>query len=437
MPPAAETSSAPIADIALSPRFGRGWRFALAVSGLGVALLAYAVLAPAMVGIGLWGANIPFVWGFDLINYSWWIGIANGANLVAALLVLRHNDLRTAVNRFAEAIALFAIVCAGIFPIFHLGRPWLFYWVFPYPATYQVWPQFRSTLTWDFWAISAYTIITVVFLYIGLIPDLAALRNRARSLRWKRIFGVFALGWRGSVRHWAYHQAAYRLTAALMLPLILVMQTTVSLEHAVMLVPGWHESSQPVYYIVSGLVSGLATVLLVAVMLRRFLGLERLIRDQDVQLIAKLLAASALLVAYAYAIWLFTALLADDHSRAATVTRIAGAYAAFFWGSVALSIAVPQLLWLPRMRGSATILVLAALAVAFGIWLDRFSLFVGGLERGYLRSNTPLYWPTVSEFLLLVGTFALFAALVLLFARYLPVMSMFEARHVERRRQVE
>ena len=432
-----EASSAPIADIALSPRFGRGWRLALAASGLGVLLLAYAVLAPAMVGIGLWGANIPFVWGFDLINYSWWIGIANGANLVAAILVLRHNDLRTAVNRFAEAVAFFAIVCAGIFPIFHLGRPWLFYWVFPYPATYQVWPQFRSTLTWDFWAISAYTVITVVFLYIGLIPDLAALRNRARSLRWKRIFGVFALGWRGSVRHWAYHQAAYRLIAALMLPLILVMQTTVSLEHAVMLAPGWHESSQPVYYIVSGLVSGLATVLLVAVMLRRLLGLERLIRDEDVQLIAKLLAASALLVAYAYAIWLFTALLADEHSRTATVTRIAGVYAPFFWGSVALSIAVPQLLWFGQMRRSATVLVLVALAVGFGIWLDRFSLFVGGLQSGYLRSNTPLYWPTVSEFLLLVGTFALFAALVLLFARYLPVMSMFEARHVERRREVK
>jgi formate-dependent nitrite reductase membrane component NrfD len=421
----------PIADIPLSPDFGWGWTVALIASGAFVALLAYALTMLLLLGTGIWGSNIPFVWGFDLINYAWWIGVANGANLVAGILVLQRHDLRTAINRFAEAVGFFGVICAGIFPIFHLGRPWLFYWMFPYPATYEVWPQFRSSLTWDFWAISAYAVFTVLLWYTGLIPDLATLRDRAPRPRAKMAFGILALGWRGSACYWAYHRSAYRILAAMLLPLILVMQSVVSLEHAVMLPPGWHESSQPLYYIVSGLAQGLAAVLLIAVLLQRFLKLERYIGQDDIGLIAKLLAASALLVAYIYGGWIFLALLADEPTRAAALTRMTGVYAGFFWGALALMSLAPQLLWLPLIRRSAWMVAIVAVAVNLGVWLDRFSIMVAGLQKSYLPWGYALYWPSFPEWFLLFGTIGLFSGLLLLFVRFLPVISMFEARHDE------
>ncbi|WP_230533087.1 NrfD/PsrC family molybdoenzyme membrane anchor subunit [Microvirga roseola] len=426
-----QASAAPIADVPLSPSFGWGWTIALLLSGILVVLLAYALIMLLLVGTGLWGTNIPFVWGFDLINYAWWIGIANGATLVASILVLRKHDLRTAVNRFAEAVSLFGVICAGIFPIFHLGKPWLFYWVFPLPYTFEVWPQFRSSLTWDFWAISTHAIMTAMLWYTGLIPDLATLRDRAATHRCRKVFGFFALGWRGSARHWAYHQTAYRIIAILMLPLILVMQSVVSLEHAVMLPPGWHQSSQPLYYIASGLAQGIAAVLLIAVLLRRLLGLERYIDDGDVQLMAKLVASSGLIIAYVYTSWILLSLLSSDAVRAATVARLNGTYAAFFWSSLVLMALVPQLLWIPRIRNSFWGTVLVALAAIVGVWLDRFSIMIGGLEKRYLPWGYDLYWPTTPEWFLLAGTAGLFTGQLLLFARYLPVVSMYETRHDE------
>jgi Ni/Fe-hydrogenase subunit HybB-like protein len=431
MPRESQAPAEPIADIPLSPGFGWGWSIALIISGALVALLASALTLLVVNGTGIWGSNIPFVWGFDLINYAWWIGVANGANLVAGILVLRHHNLRTAINRFAEAVGFFGVICAGIFPIFHLGRPWLFYWMFPYPATYQVWPQFRSSLTWDFWAISSYAVFTVLLWYTGLIPDLATLRDRAPRRLTKKTFGILALGWRGSARHWAYHQSAYRILAAMLLPLVLVMQSVVSLEHAVMLPPGWHESSQPLYYIVSGLAQGLATVLLIAVLLQRFLKLERYITRDNIGLMARLLAGSGLLVAYIYVGWIFLALLADAHTRAAAVTRTTGVYAGFFWGALGLMALAPQLLWLPAARRSALAVALVALAVNIGVWLDRFSIMVAGLQETHLGWGYDLYWPTFPEWFLLIGTIGLFSALLLLFVRYLPVISMFEMRHDE------
>ncbi len=301
----------------------------------------------------------------------------------------------------------------------------------PVSATYEVWPQFRSSLTWDFWAISAHAVMTAIFWYVGLIPDLATLRDRASSLRVKQTFGLLALGWNGSSRHWAYHQAGHRILAIIILPLILVMQSVVSLEHAVMLPPAWHQSSQPLYYIVSGLTQGLATVLLVAVLLRHFLRLERLIDDIDVDLMAKLLAAAALLVAYVYVGWIFLSLLDDEIARAAALTRMFAAYGGLFWGALALMILPPQLLWFRRMRASLSAVALIALAVNLGVWLDRFSIMVGGLEKNYVPWGYALYWPTVPEWFLLFGTVGLFSALLLLFVRTLPVVSMFETRHDE------
>ncbi|HEX2137145.1 MAG TPA: NrfD/PsrC family molybdoenzyme membrane anchor subunit [Microvirga sp.] len=427
----ADTFTTPVAEIPLSPRFGWRWRLALLGSGALVGLLGLTLGVSLLWGVGLWGINIPFVWGFDLINYAWWIGIANGASLFAAILVLRRNNLRTAVNRFAEAVALFGVICAGLFPIVHLGRPWLFYWVFPYPATYEVWPQFRSTLTWDFWAISTHAIITTLLGYVGLVPDLATLRDRARHPRAQRIYGVMALGWRNSIRHWAYHQAAYRLVAVLLLPLILVMQSTVAFEFASTLIPDWHETRLPLHFVATGLAQGLSMVLLLAMLLRWGLRLERHIDDRDVDLLGKLVLASALASGYLYLDEIAAAVLADETQRSATLHRLTGEYAGFYWAAVVYCVAVPQLLWLEAARRSVLAGVFVGVGISIGVWFDRFSIIVGGFQRDYLPSTWRFYAPTLVETGLLVGTVGLFAALLLLFARLIPVVSMFESRHDE------
>jgi molybdopterin-containing oxidoreductase family membrane subunit len=420
-----------IAEIPLSGHFGWKWWIALLISGGLVLLLCYTLAAVVFIGVGVWGVNIPFVWGFDLINYAWWIGIANGASLFAATLVLRRHDLRTAVNRFAEGVAFFAVICAGIFPIFHLGRPWLFYWVFPYPAIFEVWPQFRSTLTWDFWAISTHAIITSLLWYVGLIPDLATLRDRARSKAAQRIYGVFALGWRGSVWHWAYHQRAYRLVAILVLPLILIMQSTVAFEFAVTLVPDWHETRQPLHFVATGLAQGLSIVLLVAVLLRWSLRLERYIDDHDVDLLGKLVLASALVTGYLYLDEIAAALLTGGMAWEAIHNRMTGDYSGLYWTAIVYSVLIPQLFWLRLARQSTVAGVFVGVSIGVGVWFDRFSIIIGGLQTDYLPSAWRTYSPTLPETGLFLGTIGLFAALLLLFVRFLPVVSMFETRHDE------
>jgi molybdopterin-containing oxidoreductase family membrane subunit len=427
----AQASTSPVAEVPLSPRFGAAWWIALVASGGLVMLLGYTLVSVVIVGVGVWGVNIPFVWGFDLINYAWWIGIANGASLFAAILVLRRHDLRTAVNRFAEGAAFFAVICAGIFPIFHLGRPWLFYWVFPYPATFQVWPQFRSTLTWDFWAISTHAIVTSLLWYVGLIPDLATLRDRARTPAARTIYGILALGWRGSVRHWSYHQRAYRTVAILILPLILIMQSTVAFEFAVTLVPDWHETRQPLHFVATGLAQGLSIVLLIAVMLRWALRLERYIDDRDVDLLGKLVLASALVSGYLYLDEIAVAFLTDALTRESTLNRVTGDYAGLYWGAILYSVLAPQLLWSKLARQSVLAGVFVGLSIGIGVWLDRFSIIIGGLQTDHLPAIWRTYSPTLPETGLFLGTIGLFAALLLLFVRFLPVVSMFEMRHDE------
>lgn len=424
----------PIASVPLE-RFGLSYWIAIGAAAGGVVLLAWAVAVLLWRGTGVWGTNVPHVWGFDLINYVWWIGIANAASLLAAVLVLRRHGLRTAVNRFAEAAALAAVVAAGLYPILHLGRPWLFHWVFPYPATYQVWPQFRSTLIWDFWGISAHVLVTGLFWYIGLIPDLATMRDRAQArgkLLAARLYGIVALGWRGSMRHWARHQAAYRLVAALLLPLLLAAQTVVALEFATTLVPDWHQARLPLHVVVTGLPSGLGLVLALGALLRQGLGLRQFIDDGDMRLLSRLAAAASLACVYVYAEELLVGLVLEDAAtRAAMETRILGPHAAIYWGAVALTAILPQLLWFRGVGLRAMTAVPLGLLAAAGVWLDRFSLVVAGIERTNLPVARPLYAPSIAEWSLLLGTVALFALLLLVFARLVPVVSMFETRHEE------
>jgi molybdopterin-containing oxidoreductase family membrane subunit len=430
----AEFDTRPVSDTPLRADFG--WRFdvSVAAAGLATLLLAYAVVALLLRGTALWGTNVPFVWGFDLINYVWWIGIANAASLFAVILVLRRHGLRTAVNRFAEAAALAAVAAAALYPILHLGRPWLFYWTVPYPATYQVWPNFRSTLVWDFWGIMSHVVVTSLFWYTGLIPDLATMRDRAvakRRMVRARVYAVFALGWRGSVVHWARHQAAYRLVAALVLPMLVSAQTIVALEFATTLVPDWHQARLPLHVVATGIPSGLGVVLALAALLRGGLRLERYIDDGDMDLLAKLMAAGALACGYVYAEALLVGALEDPATREAMLARAFGAYAGLYWGGFVLIVVVPQLLWLRRVRLRARWAVPIGIGAAAGVWLDRFSIVAGGLLRDHMPRIGPLYAPTVPEWTLLVGTIGLFVLLMLAFVRFVPAVSMFETRHEE------
>jgi molybdopterin-containing oxidoreductase family membrane subunit len=432
--PSAEADTAPIARLPLRRSFGRGHALALAAAAASTLLLVLTVAALLWYGLGVWGTNVPFVWGFDLINYVWWIGIANAASLFAAVLVIRRHGLRTAVNRFAEAAALAAVVAAVLHPILHLGRPWLFWWVFPYPATYELWPQFRSTLIWDLWGIMAHVLVTSLFWYVGLIPDLATLRDRAAvegRLTVARAYGLFALGWRGSVQHWARHQAAYRLVAALVLPLLLAAQTIVALEFSTSVVPAWHQARLPVQVVATGLPSGLGVVLVLAALLRGTLDLSRYIDDADMDLLARLFAGAALACSYFTVTELSLLLVEDPATRAGIATRAFGPNWPQYWAALLLAVVLPQLLWLPGLRRRALAQVSIGLLAATGVWLDRYSLVIGGLLRDHLPRSGPLYTPSGAEWMLLAGTIGLFALLLLLFARHLPVISMFETRHEE------
>ncbi len=428
------TPSAEIARAALRPATATG-RLALGLGAAGVGLLLVTIGLLLWRGVGMWGNNIPHVWGLDLIAYAWWIGIANAASLFAAVLVLRRHGLRTAVNRFAEAAALAAVLAAALYPILHLGRPWLFHWTFPYPMPQQVWPQFGSALVWDFWGIFAHVTVTMAFWYIGLIPDLATLRDRAARagrMGLARAYGLAALGWRGSIVHWHNHQVAYRLVAALVLPLLLSAQTVVALEFAVTIVPAWHQARLPLHFVATGLPSGLGIVLALAVALRRGLYVQRAIDAEDMALLARLLACAGLAALAAWAHEAATALLIEDPvTRAAFLLRVSQPA---WWGAVLLAGALPQLLWFGRLRGDALMVAVGLLAAA-GAWLDRASIIVDGLTRGRLPLHAPAYAPSLNEWALLAGSAALFSLALLVFAQLLPAVSMFETRHEESERE--
>lgn len=432
--------TAPVAEAALRP--GRwGFRLSLLLCMAGLLVLAVSVAAALVGGVGVWGNNIPHVWGFDLIAYAWWIGIANAASLFAAILVLRKHGLRTSVNRFAEAAALAAILAAAFYPILHLGRAKLFLWTFPYPAYTGVWPQFGSPLVWDFWGIMSHVIVTTLFWYIGLIPDLATMRDRAAGrgrMGLAHAYGLLALGWRGSVTHWHRHQAAYRLVAAMVLPLLLWAQTVVALEFATTLVPAWHQARLPLHVVVTGLPSGLGVVLALAAVLRLALSLERFVDDEDMDLLGRLVACAGLAAGLAYGHELLVGFLEEDPlTRAALMARVTGEGAPAYWGAVALCAALPQLLWIDALRHRAVAVVPIGLLAAAGVWLDRWSIVVDGLLRDHLPARNVGYTPSPAEWGLLGGTIALFALVLLLFGRLVPAISMFETRHEESEAEAE
>jgi molybdopterin-containing oxidoreductase family membrane subunit len=425
-----------IAGIVLSGSFGWRWWTAFLVASAGVFALIVAVTWLLVKGIGIWGVDIPVAWGFALGNFVWWIGIGHAGTFISAVLLLLRQKWRTSINRFAEAMTLFAASIAGLFPILHLGRPWFFYWLVPYPNVMNVWPQWRSPLVWDFFAISTYLLVSLLFWYMGLLPDLGTLRDRAgqRGQRGKQIaYGLLALGWRGEVRHWARFENAYLLLAGLATPLVVSVHTIVSLDFAVGNTPGYHSTIFPPYFVAGALFSGFAMVLTLAIPLRSAFGLKDFITAKHLANAAKVLLATSWMVGYGYLAEIFTAFYSGDtFERAMTVDRWTGAYAPIYWALIVCNIVLPQLLWLRRVRHTVWMLFVLSLAINAGMWMERFLIVVSSLHRDFMPSAWGMFTPTVWDWTTLFGSIALFVWLFLLFVRLLPAISIAEMRELVR-----
>jgi molybdopterin-containing oxidoreductase family membrane subunit len=420
-----------ISSIVLTRKTSRGWLLGFAASFLLLMLLLVAVSYLFAKGIGIWGVNIPVAWGFAITNFVWWIGIGHAGTLISAILLLLRQRWRTSINRFAEAMTLFAVACAGLFPILHLGRPWLFYWLIPYPSTMGIWPQFRSPLVWDFFAVSTYGTVSLLFWYVGLIPDLATLRDRSRRRFGRVIYGILALGWRGDAAHWHRYETAYVLLAALATPLVVSVHTIVSFDFAVANVPGWHSTIFPPYFVAGAIFSGFAMVATIAIPLRKFYHLEEFITLRHLDYMARIMLATGLMVAYGYLMETFLAWYSGNvFEQYVGTNRAIGPYAPAYWGLIFCNVIVIQAFWFRRVRANVPLVFVIALLVNIGMWLERYVIVVTSLNRSFLPSSWYIYVPTVWDWATFVGTIGLFLALMFLFIRVLPVISIAEMREL-------
>lgn len=416
-----------IADIVLREKMGQKWYLGLAIALLGTFILLYALTWLFIYGVGIWGINTPVGWGFAITNFVWWIGIGHAGTFISAILLLLRQQWRTSINRFAEAMTLIAVLCAGIFPLIHLGRPWFFFWLLPYPNNQQLWPQFRSPLMWDVFAVSTYALVSFVFWFIGLIPDLAVLRDKATTKKWKIIYGVLAMGWRGSARHWQRYEKSYFLLAALAAPLVVSVHTIVSLDFAVSIIPGWHSTIFPPYFVAGAIYSGFAMVLSLAIPLRYFYKLEDFITNRHLENSAKILLAMGMFVTYGYFMEAFVAWWSGDiFERYVAFNRMTGPYAFIYWSLIVINVLSPQILWFRKMRKNPKVLFILAVIINIGMWLERFMIVVTSLHRDFLPSSWGMYYPTRWDVLTLIGSIGLFFLLFLLFLRLLPMISISE-----------
>ena len=382
-------------------------------------------------GVGIWGNNVPVGWAFDIINFVWWIGIGHAGTLISAILLLFKQDWRTSINRFAEAMTLFAVACAAIFPLVHTGRPWLaIYWLFPYPNTMTLWPNFRSPLIWDVFAVSTYASVSALFWFIGLIPDMATFRDKAEHPALKKIYGMLALGWRGSARHWYRYEHAYLLLAGLSTPLVLSVHTVVSFDFSVSVLPGWHATIFPPYFVAGAIYAGFAMVLTLAIPLRAMFRLHDFITMRHLENMAKVTLVTGLIVVYGYACEAFFGWYSgNEYERFMMMNRVfTGPYAWTYWMLLLCNFVVPQILWSKRMRRNIAALFIVAMFVNVGMWLERFVIIVTSLHRDFLPSSWDMYYPTVWDFMTLFGTIGLFTTLMFVFVRVLPLISVFEMR---------
>jgi Ni/Fe-hydrogenase subunit HybB-like protein len=409
----------------------RRWLIAVTIGSLLLALFAVSVAVLFARGVGVWGLNIPVNWAFAIHNYVWWLGIGHAGTLISALFLLMGREWRNSLNRFAETMTLFAVVCAGIYPLIHLGRPWFVYWMFPYPATMQVWPQFRSPLEWDVWAVLTYLTVSVMFWYVGLIPDLAAARDRARARGWQVFFGALALGWRGSAMHWLRWQQAYRLIAALAVPLVVSVHSEVSLLFAAGQIPGWHSTIFPPYFVFGAAFSGFAVVAMIAIAIRALFALQNLVTDDHLDILGKVLLATGLMTAYGYVFEVFDAFYSGNaHDLQTLQDRFSGAYSWTYWGAVFFNFVLLQPLWWRSVRRTPWALFLIGLSVAVGMWLERYMILVTSLYRDFLVSSWGAYTPTFWDWSTYFGTMGLFLVPFLMVIRLFPVIAIAETKEV-------
>jgi molybdopterin-containing oxidoreductase family membrane subunit len=401
---------------------------AVAVLGVGVAAVGYLFSK----GVGVWGLNRTVGWGFDITNFVFWVGIGHAGTLISAVLFLFRQRWRTAVNRSAEAMTIFAVMCAGIFPLIHMGRPWLAFFVFPYPNTRgPLWINFRSALCWDVFAISTYFLISLGFWYIGMIPDLATLRDRTVSKFKKKIFAFFSLGWDGSMRTWSRYETVYLLLAGLATPLVFSVHTIVSFDFATALIPGWHTTIFPPYFVAGAIFSGLAMVLTLMLIARKTMGLENYLTSRHIDSMCKLIIGTCGIVGLAYATEFFIAWYSgNEYERFVFINRALGPYAWAYWTMISCNVLIPQFLWFKKIRANLMIVWILTIFINIGMWFERFTIIVTSLHRDFLPSSWTYYVPSKIEIATLMGSFGLFFTCFLLFCRFLPVLAMAEVKGV-------
>ncbi|HEY4310282.1 MAG TPA: NrfD/PsrC family molybdoenzyme membrane anchor subunit [Pirellulales bacterium] len=426
-----QSVTATISGIVLERPTGLGWLAAFASSNALLLVFLAVVGYLLMMGVGIWGLDIPVAWGFAITDFVWWIGIGHAGTLISAILLLLHQRWRTSINRIAEAMTIFAVMCAGMFPLLHMGRPWFFYWLLPYPNTMRLWPQFRSPLIWDVFAVSTYFSVSLVFWYMGMLPDLATLRDRATSRRGQVIYGLLALGWRNSARHWQRYETTYLLLAGLATPLVVSVHSVVSSDFAASIMPGWHETVFPPYFVAGAIFSGFAMVLLLCVPIRHIYGLQDFITISHLEVMAKIVLATSLLTSYGYLSEQFLSWFGHETAeRYVYWNRLSafGQYATLAWTVFLCNTVVPQLFWIPPLRRNQFVLCLVSLGVLIGMWLERYVIITTTLHRDYLPSSWGMFQPTIYDFLTFFGSIGLFLTAFLLFARLLPLISMSEMR---------
>jgi molybdopterin-containing oxidoreductase family membrane subunit len=426
-----ETVTEQIGSVVLKWKTTKGWVLGFGIGFTLLMLMLYTITYLVTTGIGIWGNNQPVAWAFDIINFVWWIGIGHAGTLISAILLLLKQDWRTSINRFAEAMTLFAVACAGMFPLLHTGRPWLDYWLFPYPNQMGLWPQFRSPLLWDVFAVSTYATVSLVFWFVGLIPDLASLRDRSTKRVQKVIYGTLALGWRGSARHWQRYKTLYVLLAGLSTPLVLSVHTIVSFDFAVSVIPGWHTTIFPPYFVAGAIYSGFAMVLTLAIPLRAAYGMKDFITMRHLNNMAKVMLAMGLVVGYGYAMEAFMAWYSGSEFESFMYwNRLTGPYQWSYVMLILCNILIPQLLWIRKLRTNIVVLFIMSIIINVGMWLERFVIIVVSLHRDFVPSSWDMYYPTKWDFGMFAGTFGLFLSLLFLFVRFLPMISAFEVREL-------
>ena len=426
-----DTVTETITSIPLSKGQPPFWWIGFAI-GFSLLMVFFAAVTWLLVkGVGIWGINIPVAWGFAIVNFVWWIGIGHAGTFISAILLLLFQQWRTAINRLTEAMTLFAVACAGLYPLLHLGRPWVFYWILPYPDTMDLWPQFRSPLVWDVFAVSTYFTVSLLFWFLGLLPDLATVRDKAVNPWKKKLYGIFAMGWRGSATHWQRHQSAYLLLAGLATPLVISVHSVVSFDFSVAIVPGWHSTIFPPYFVAGAIYSGFAMVLNIMLPLRKIYRLESLITQRYLNNMANVMLVTGEIVAYGYVIEAFMAWYGGDRFDEYMMhNRAFGPYGWVFWSLMALNVVFPQALWSRKVRNNPVLLFIVAFSINVGMWVERFVIVITSLNRDFTPSAWRMYYPTVWDWATLFGSVGLFLTLLFLFVRFLPMISISETREL-------